>query len=476
MDSDTGHPCGGRLCDGRGDGCGLRGASGSGGAPAFVGSRIRLSTGAHTRAGRRLRPAGTHARARGGSCEDVRQCVGSRPRTGDGTYLAAIDDRQPARLAWLDIAYDGRLSVTSSGIVALGTAPGVDARVVTGADLEAIVSLPDGRFVAVEEGHLVRTPAEGPSPGAWGPALLTFGADAVVTRVDPLPPRFAIGPEGGGLRSNQGLESLARTPDGRLIAGLEQPRYADAPAVQRQGRPFGGGAGGPSRLIEFVAEGDGWRAARQWVYPLPPTPRVAGFDEICNDGELGLTDLLALDQSRLLALERACLLNPTTGDVRNVVHLQVVDTAGAEDVSAIASLMGRAPRPVAKTLVLDFDTLIPRLPSSLARLDNFEALAFGPALPDGRRTLLVVSDDNFRPNQHFVVLLLAIDGSLCMRGTPAAEGPGPVPGQALSRVVTGQAPCYSVRSSPAGSDRSARRTGSQAAARDAGRNRAAAAR
>ena len=327
-----------------------------------------------------------------------------------GRYLAVIDDRQPARLAWLDIAHDGRLAVTAGRVVALGAAPGVDPRVVTGADREAIVSLPGGRFVAVEEGHLVRTPAEGPSPGAWSPALLTFGADAVVTRIDPLPPMFAIGPDGGGIRSNQGVESLARTPDGRLIAGLEQPRYADAPAVQRQGRPFGGGGGGPSRLVEFVAEGEGWRAARQWAYPIPPTPRVAGFDEICNDGELGLTDLLALDDTRLLALERACLQNPTTREVRNVVRLQVVDTAGAEDVSAVSSLVGRVPRAVAKTLAIDFDTLIPRLPPSLARLDNFEALAFGPVLPDGRRTLLVVSDDNFRPNQQFVVLLLAIGG------------------------------------------------------------------
>ena len=56
-----------------------------------------------------------------------------------------------------------------------------------------------------------------------------------------------------------------------------------------------------------------------------------------------------------------------------------------------------------KTLLLNLSTLAPRLSPALARLENFEALAFGPTLPTARRTLLIVSDDNFRADAEDVV-------------------------------------------------------------------------
>ncbi len=58
--------------------------------------------------------------------------------------------------------------------------------------------------------------------------------------------------------------------------------------------------------------------------------------------------------------------------------------------------------------MLDFDTIIDQLPPELDDLDNFEAMTFGPTLPDGGRTLLVVSDDNFRVTQKTVFLLFRL--------------------------------------------------------------------
>ncbi len=46
--------------------------------------------------------------------------------------------------------------------------------------------------------------------------------------------------------------------------------------------------------------------------------------------------------------------------------------------------------PVTKTLIYDFDVLG-------LTLDNLEGLAFGPTLPDGRQSVVVVSDNNFSP-------------------------------------------------------------------------------
>lgn len=71
----------------------------------------------------------------------------------------------------------------------------------------------------------------------------------------------------------------------------------------------------------------------------------------------------------------------------------------------------RRARAVTKTLVLDLADIAHELRPSLARLDNFEAMAWGPTLPDGSRTLLLASDDNFSPTQQNAFVLLRVDRS-----------------------------------------------------------------
>ena len=64
--------------------------------------------------------------------------------------------------------------------------------------------------------------------------------------------------------------------------------------------------------------------------------------------------------------------------------------------------LGAGPSP-AKTLLLDLDELgIP--------LDNVEGLTFGPRLRHGRRSLVLVSDDNFAATQFTQFLLFAVRG------------------------------------------------------------------
>jgi hypothetical protein len=321
-----------------------------------------------------------------------------------GQYVAVNDDRIDARVAWLEVRFvSGVLTVTPTRIDQLTAAGTVDPRRVTAADLEAITALPDGTFVVVEEGHVVTTGRRGAS-GVWPPALLTLTRDARVTRITEFPPMFAVEASPAarrGIRDNQGFESLTRTPDGRLIAGLEQPRFAD-------GDPPQADRGARSRLVEFLSEGGAFRPGRQWIYELSPTPFLAGYDQVCDDGENGLTDLLALDASRLLALERSCARSTATSVARNAVRLYEVDVREADDVSSLDSLIGAAARRARKQLVLDFETLIPRLSSELSGLENFEAIAFGPPAPDGGRTLLVMSDNNFRETQKTAFLLFAL--------------------------------------------------------------------
>jgi hypothetical protein len=260
----------------------------------------------------------------------------------------------------------------------LRAGPGVEARRVTEADLESIVALADGTFVVGEEGHV----RDG---GVWQPALLHMTRDGVVTKVIEFPKEFQIVGDGKtGLRDNQGFEGLAVTPSGRLIAGLEQPLLQDAAVTFDRG--------GTGRLIEFEPSGSTFRPARQWRYIISPTPRIENFDDLCSDGENGLVELLALSDTTLISMERACLTTRDKQFTANTVQLFSVELIDGD---------------ARKRLLLNFDSITSRLSSALSRLENFEALTFGPIV-NGTPTLLIASDDNFRATQKTSFLLLGM--------------------------------------------------------------------
>jgi hypothetical protein len=65
----------------------------------------------------------------------------------------------------------------------------------------------------------------------------------------------------------------------------------------------------------------------------------------------------------------------------------------ATDVGRTAALAGARFTPMQKCLVIDLST------AGIGDTDNIEAAAWGPRLPNGNATLLLVSDDNFHPAQ-----------------------------------------------------------------------------
>ena len=72
---------------------------------------------------------------------------------------------------------------------------------------------------------------------------------------------------------------------------------------------------------------------------------------------------------------------------------------GATDGRGLASLVGADYKPGRKRLVLDLNTL------GLAKLDNIEGIAWGPKLPNGNDTLVLVSDNNFNTASQITQLL-----------------------------------------------------------------------
>lgn len=306
---------------------------------------------------------------------------GLAPDAGSGQWIGVIDDREPSRVAWLDVTLGPKgLEVAPTRMQSLRAGPGVPERTATGADLEAIVALPNGTFVMSEEGHRVEKTGE-----VWQPVLLQVTRDAVVTNVIQFPPAFQISGDGKtGLRDNQGFESLAVTPRGRLIAGLEQPLIEDGRVTFERGAP--------GRLVEFVPSGASFKPGRQWRYMISPTPYLENFEEICSDGENGLVELLAFSETTLVSMERSCLITRDKQFTANTVQLFSVELVEHE---------------ARKRLLLDFQSIIPRLSPALSRLENFEALTFGPIV-NGTKTLLIGSDDNFRATQKTSFLLFGM--------------------------------------------------------------------
>jgi hypothetical protein len=303
---------------------------------------------------------------------------GLAPDERSKQWIAVSDDRVESRLVWVSVTYGEKgLEVLPARVQSLSAGPGIPARAIE-ADLEAIVALPNGTFVAAEEGHI--------RDGAvWPPALLQITRDGVVTNVIAFPKEFQITGDGAtGVRDNQGFEALTITPRGRLIAGLEQPLFEDGAVT------FDRGAAG--RLVEFEPSGSTFKPGRQWRYMISPTPRVEQFDDLCGDGENGLVELLALSDTHLISMERSCLTTRDRQFTANTVQLFSVELVGGD---------------ARKRLLLDFDSLQPRLSSALSRLENFEALAFGPIV-NGTPTLLIASDDNFRETQKTSFLLFGM--------------------------------------------------------------------
>lgn len=297
-----------------------------------------------------------------------------------GLWVALSDDRselQPARFYTLDLAVrPDALRVQLRDVVTLRQADGqpYPRRSTRGevVDPEALRLLPGGRSLlwASEGDYRVNQP----------PGLRKARLDGSHVRDFAVPEHlhFASRP-GTGPRDNNTFEGLALTPDARTAwVAMEAALEQDGP-VPGVGRP-----GGPCRFTAFdVASG---RALRQLAYlpdAVPQPPAIPG-----GFSDNGVSEILMIDAARMLVLERAFSLG-----VGNSLRLYEIDTRDGSDTLAVAALRNGEYRPAGKRLVADFAQL------GLSRLDNTEAMCWGPALPDGRRCLVVASDDNFSGRQ-----------------------------------------------------------------------------
>jgi hypothetical protein len=210
-------------------------------------------------------------------------------------------------------------------------------------------------------------------------------------RFFPNPPAQADRPS-QGIQNNLGFESLAVSATSvlkddpfRLFTAIENSLIQD---IDLQKLP----KSEPLRFLHYVINpiGDPVLISEN-LYLLNPVPSGTLFR--------GLSDITTLEkEGYFLSLERNFTLAGFDGKLFQVVNANASDTSrmtsfktGMNDVE-----------PLRKELLLDLETLA-------IELDNLEGLALGPRLADGSQTLLLVSDDNFRPDQVTQFLLFRLN-------------------------------------------------------------------
>ena len=304
-------------------------------------------------------------------------------------FYSLSDDQsllQPARFYTLhtDLS-DGRLDdgdVTFLDVTTL-LAPNGLPYPAASLDPEGLTLTKSRELVVTSEGFATR---------AIAPWVRRYSLDGTFLGDLPVPSAFDPTGPTHGVRQNLAFEAAAVAPNGRhLFVGTEGALVQDGPAATPS-------AGSSARILRYNLQTGS--LDRQLVYltdavaeaPVPPTAFSVN----------GLVELLPFNDQFMLAMERSFSVGvPGTG---NTIRLYAAAFAGADDVNGIDSIAGTlgSLRTVEKTLVLDLKTLgIP--------LDNVEGMAIGADLPDGRRSLLLVSDNNFAPLQFTQFLLFALD-------------------------------------------------------------------
>jgi hypothetical protein len=167
------------------------------------------------------------------------------------------------------------------------------------------------------------------------------------------------------------LEGLTLTPSGKsLWAAMEAPGFNDgAPPTNEQGAL--------TRVTRFDV--DTGTPTAQFAYPLDPVSSGMG-------GDNGLSDLVALDDENFLVIERGYGTFAVARIYRAV--------AGADNILGWPSLAVASPKTMTKSLVADLSTL-----ADIGHLDNVEGITLGPKLSDGRQSVVLVADDNFKAQQ-----------------------------------------------------------------------------
>ena len=192
-----------------------------------------------------------------------------------------------------------------------------------------------------------------------------------------------------GVRENLGFESLTIDPETfspggldpfRLFAATEAPLMQDLDPEQAS----------KLRFLHYVIVDKTPQLVSENLYNLDQVPMT-----ILN----GLTELVTVGGGQILSLERSFGLSGYSARIYQLALGAATDTSRIQSFKGPVTMV----EPVKKKLLLDLSELgIP--------LYNLEGMTLGPQLPDGSKSVVLVSDDNFDEAQKTQFLLFSLKG------------------------------------------------------------------
>ncbi len=312
------------------------------------------------------------------------------PRTGD--YLLISDDRSeqaPARFytARIGVDADGVRGIAVTGLTTLRDRSGRPYAPQT-VDPESVRLDPaTGQVWWTTEGD--RRIGDG-RPVLRHPQVRAADADGRTRRaLPPAHPRLRMSRHETGPRANLTFEGMDLASDGTVVTAMEGPLYQDGPRTSPD-------HGAPVRITVTDRRG---RLLSQHAYPADPA--AAEPDPADGHAENGVTSILEDPESpgEFLVLERDYVQG-----VGNSVRVYRTDLDAAPDVSRVWRLPGDPDH----RLIADKEPVLDLSALGLEHVDNVEGMTWGPRLDDGRRTLVLVSDDNFSSGQVTQVVAVAL--------------------------------------------------------------------
>ena len=301
-----------------------------------------------------------------------------------GTWAIISDDKSdkaPARfyLARIDLTA-GAPKVTLEHAVTFAQADGT-----AYPNAAAGGEVPDPESIRFDpSGAALWWTSEGDRKRGLSPFVRETRPDGTFMKNLPVPAMFTMHQDAElGPRHNLTFEGLSFTPThDALWIGMESALYQDGPIATPT-------AGTVARFTRLGLDGT---VLGQYAYPLDPIQAVPTG----KYGDNGVSEILALDENRLLVLERSGV-EAADGKWTMYIRIYEADARQATDVSGIAALAGATYTPMTKRLILDLSKLPEIGSADLPWIDNIEGISFGPDLPDGHRSLVLVSDNNFNP-------------------------------------------------------------------------------
>lgn len=219
------------------------------------------------------------------------------------------------------------------------------------------------------------------------------------------------------------------SPEGEFLTHYEIPNHFKASGKQkpRNNGVFEGLAESFDKSAYWVAmelplEKDG---PKPKIYPTNSPVRITKFDKNSRKAEKqyaykiegitkfpinwfavnGVTEILEYEKDKFLVLERA--YSAGYGSHGNTVKIFNVDASKASNTLDAEILKKNDFQPADKKLVFDFKAVKNFLEEEI--IDNIEGITFGPILPNGKQSLILVSDDNFSSFGHQITQFILLE-------------------------------------------------------------------